>query len=488
MFRLLNSFILLCAMLTVSCGNIEQFAKDINSYGFINLNPIGISIEPSAGSVLPEQYSPVIIRFNTEMEKKETEELLHINSDLGVIRGDKHWSGSDLYFVPTGGWTAGIRYNLSFTGTIRSIDRREIRIENYFSFYALNNNEPPLLLKHFPENCGSIKTNDVIMEFYFSCSMDKPSVESALTIEGITNKSYEWSDEDKILKVVPDKTLSPWSFYKWNLKDSAKSIDGVPLPKAYSASFITCLDQVLPQVTNVYPVLFSDGCWYPVSADIESGLDTGESIALDFNKPMNENALRSLRFEPSLSGRAEFLSEKAVVFIFSHDPEPETECTMIVSGDAKDSEGLKIGADFRINFKVNIPYLNIISIKINDKEIKYNFSAANNIISVTADQAAGRISLSLRFSLPFSVIDKQNIHQKIFLSPFFPGSVDSAALEFVNWISDDLLQMRWEGLSNGSGEIPHYYKITIPGGKSGIILEDGIYIKDGIILYLEAVK
>jgi hypothetical protein len=71
---------------------------------------------------------------------------------------------------------------------------------------------------------------------------------------------------------------------------------------------------------------------------------------------MGESVLRSLRFEPSLVGKAEFLSEKSIVYIFSRDPEPETVYTLTVSGDARDSEGLKTGEDYSLNFIPDIPF------------------------------------------------------------------------------------------------------------------------------------
>jgi len=478
MSRLLNNFlvVLLCVITLASCS-------------FINLKPIGISTEPKKNNaVLPDYFSPVIIKFDTEMKKRDTEGILQISSNLGVINGDKKWSGNNLYFTPESGWTAGIRYNLNLSGTIRSADGREERIEQNIFFYAINKKKPPLLERHSPLNGESVGTKDIVYEFHFTESMNRFSVESAATLDGIGNKTFEWSDNDKTLKIKADKALSPWIYYRWNLKDSAKSVDGVPLAKAYSGYFITDLDHTLPEVTGIYPVLFSDGSWYPTGAEIETGLDTGQGIAVSFNKPMDENVLRSLRFEPSLAGRSEYLSEKSIVYIFSKDPEPETTYTLIISGDTKDSEGLKIGSDVRINFSVNIPYLNILSLSVNNETDLENISKTNNVIPITVSPIKGELSVSIRFSLLFNTEEKQNTPQKIILSPFFPRLLSPVALQYVNWISDDRLSLKWEGLAGGDNEISHYYKITIPGGKNGIVSENGFYLKEDIVLYLEAVK
>ncbi|MCL2184363.1 MAG: hypothetical protein FWB86_00720 [Treponema sp.] len=506
MLRFWNNFLLtqnlfaLCAILFISCG-------------FIDLRPIGISIDffnetaeisndlklfssPSGAPAsnekdyfLPDMYTPVILNFDTAMFKNETEASLQINSDLGAVRGDKFWKSNSLYFVPVSGWTAGIRYTLSFSGTIRSADGREMRVEHFISFYAINKNNPPLLEKHSPSNGDSIGTNDVIMEFYFSDSMERFSVESALTLDGFGNKNFEWLGDDKILKVIIEKPLSPYLFYRWSLKDSAKSKNGIPLVKTYNGYFTTDLDKTFPQVTNVYPVLFSDGSWYPTGSEIETGLQQGQGIAVSFNKTMGENVIRSLRFEPSLTGRTELLSNNSIVYIFTRAPDSEISYTLIVSGDTRDSEGIKIGTDYRITFVPDIPFLNVCSVLFNENIIVDNFDITN-AIPVSVDQATGNLSLSIHFSLPFNNDEKKNVPLKITINPFFPKTLPPIAVEYVNWISNDRLYMRWEGLSPGESgtEISNYYVVTIPGGKNGINCESGIFMKEDITFYLEAVK
>ncbi|WP_461247821.1 Ig-like domain-containing domain [Treponema sp. R6D11] len=475
MFRLWNKILLLLCVIFISCG-------------FMDLRPIGVEIEPdSSDSLLPDAYSPVILKFDTEMQKDDTEGIMQITSDIGSVKGDKHWENNSLYFVPVQGWTAGIRYTLNIFGTIHSVDGREMRIDRFISFYAINKNSPPILESYSPSGGSSIGTKSVVFEFIFSRSMDKHTVESALSIDGIGNKTFEWLDNDKTLKVVPDKSLSPWTMYRWNLKESAKSIDGVPLPKSYSDYFTTDLDQVLPQVTNVYPVLFADGCWYPTGVNLETGLQSGQGIAVSFNKPMGENVLRSLRFEPSLTGRTEMLSENSIVYIFTKDPEPDTTFTLIVSADTRDSEGLKIGSEYRINFSVDIPYLNVLSITAgNDQQIE-SFYTMNNILPVYVDQGTGLITLSIYFSLMFGLEEKLNAPQKITLSPFFPRTLPPSALRYIHWISNDRLFLQWEGLKPGD-DVSHYYKLTIPGGKGGITSDTGIFMKEDLVLYLEAIK
>ena len=469
-----NLLFLLCAILVSSCG-------------FIDLRQIGISVEPNINdSVLPQAYSPVILKFDARMIKSDAENIIQISSDLGAMRGDTYWEENHLYFVPVSGWTPGVRYTLSLMGNIRAADGREMRLSHFVSFYAVNKNSPPLLERHSPAAGASIGTNNVVLEFEFSRSMNRLSVESALNIEGIGNKTFEWSNGDKKLKVIPDRALSPWTMYRWTLRDTGRSEDGVPLPGSFSGYFITDLDQTLPKVTRVFPVLFSGGAWHPTGADIETGLGAGEGIAVEFNKPMGENVLRSLRFEPSLTGRVEFLSEESVVYILTRYPDPQTTYTLTVSSDAKDREGLGIGSDFKINFSPDIPFLKILFFAAGEN-IYSAETMTDNVILIRVDPGTGEFFFSLHFSLLFNLEEKLNAAQRITLSPFFPRTLAPAALQYVNWTSGDRLFMRWEGLAPSENE-PHYYRLTIPGGRGGISSDTGIFMKEDINLYLEAVR
>ena len=471
-----NLCALLCAILFASCG-------------FADLRPLGLGVEPGEmNAILRDHYSPVILKFNSEMIKNEAEGIVQINSDLGATRGDMFWRGNDLYFIPISGWTPGIRYTLSLNGTLRSLDGRELRLDRYVPFYAVNRITPPRLEWHSPSMGASVGVNNVKFEFHFSNSMDRLSVETALILEGIGNKTFEWSSDDKILSVAADKALTPWIVYRWNIKDTAKCTDGVPLPKTYTGYFTTDFDKTLPQVTGIYPVINSNGAWFPTGAEIEKGLEPGNGIAVSFNKPMDENALKSFRFEPSLTGKTEYLSEDSIVYIFTKFPEPETVYTLTISGEAKDVEGLKIGADHKINFIPNIPHLNILSVTVDDEIFIDDFSSFNNVMPVKIDPATGELFFSVRFSMPFSFEEKLNTPQRITLTPFFPRTLSPVSLQYVSWISDDRLYMCWEGLSVTGGEIPNFYKITIPGGKGGISSDAGIYMKGDLIVYLEAVK
>ncbi|MDR0503399.1 MAG: Ig-like domain-containing protein [Treponema sp.] len=484
MSRLLNNFplVMLCVLAFASCDAVD--------FGFFaDFSRIEAAIEPGeSGAVLPEAYSPVTISFNTEVERNGVENIFNIYSETGIVRGDRSWENNVLSFTPSAGWSAGIQYTINFSGMIRALDGRELMAEKFIIFYAINDSSPPVLEYFSPENFSSTGINDVVPEFHFSCPMDRITVESALTISGFGNKTFDWSDDKKILRVIPEKTLTYLASYQWILSENAKSAEGVSLLKDYTGYFTANMELTPPQVDAVYPAIYSNGVWFPTGADIETGLGPEQDIIISFSREMDDNMLRSLRFEPSLTGRTERLDEKRIVYRITKSPEPETRYTLIVSGDAKDRDGIKMDCDYTVNFTPDIPYLNILSFNAGSGAVTEDFRGSGNLFRVYPAPVTGGINMIIRFSFQINDEEKQNTALKISLNVFFPGTLPSAALYDVRWISNDRLQLYWEGLKTGNSGEPYYYKLTIPGGKNGITGGGGLYMKEDIIIFLEAAQ
>ena len=475
MYLLRNRIIgVACTVLFVSCG-------------FIDLRPVEVTISPGKpDTILPEAHSPLRVMFNTEMVKKEAENSLFVTSGTSMVLGDRFWNGTTLVFTPVEQWKAGTRYMLSLSGMARSVDGREIRLDRSVAFYAVNRSAHPKIERHIPADGESVSVKDLCLELRFSMPMNRISVESSISVDGMGDKQFIWSDDDTVLKLIPVRNFSPWTVYRWTLRETAESTDGVPLAKAVSAAFCTDLDRMLPQVSMVSPALQTDGRWIATGGSLEEDFGPGLGIVVEFNKPMADESFRPPRFEPSLAGRIEKLSEKSMVFIPSRDPEPEVSYTLIISGDVKDTEGLKIGHDYRRTFTADIPYLTILS--INDSNGTSVNPHDSQLLPVSISEVdGGLVRFTIRFSLPFTIEEKQKTALAISLSPFFPGNLDPIALRFVTWLSDDLLRMEWESLKPGSSDEPHYYRLSIPGGRSGID-SAGMYLQQNITVFMEAVK
>jgi len=484
---------ILAALVAVSCG-------------LIDLRPIGFSMQPDKpDTVLPSEYSPLRVTFDTAMDRLASESIIKINSDSGSVEGDLAWAGNTLIFTPVAPWTAGTRYSFIVSGMVRSADGRELRLEKHVFFYAINKAPPPLLESFSPidgasagtviSNIENLPAQSPAVELRFSRPMDRFSTESAFTLDGASDKNFNWLDDDTRLIIIPAKNLSPWKIYQWTLKSSAKSRDGVPLAKSVSARFITDLDTELPRVSAVHPAVLSDTGWLVTTAPVETHLGPGQGIAVEFSKPMADNALNSIRFDPSLAGRTERISGTTLVFIPNRDPQPELSYTLIISADTADEGGLKMGEDYRVTFVADIPYLRIISfnadgataLDTSDVATEKSGGDLNNgaALAVAVDPVGDVLRFTIHFSLPFESEAKRNIPRSVTLSPFFPSTLAPTALRYVTWIGDDRLRMEWEGVKPGSTAEPHFYRLAISGGRGGID-SGGMYLRENQFLILEA--
>jgi hypothetical protein len=467
------------------------------SCGFMDLRPVTVSTIPGGmNEVLPGEYSPVVVKFDTGMMKADAQGAVLVKSGDGSVEGDFFWEGNALFFIPAAGWKPGTRYSLSLSGTIYARDGRELRLDRYIPFYALSRSAPPVVEFFSPADGASVavKAGDAcIVELRFSRPMDRTRTETAFTMEGMGDRSFEWDDDDCLLKIRGKKILAPWTTYRWTLGAGAQSRDGVPLAKTVSSQFCTDEDRLFPQALRVFPAIRSGSRWLPAGGDMEGGLGPGQGIIIEFNKPMGENLFRLIRFDPSLPGRTEKISESAAVFIPDRDPEPETVYMLIIPGDVQDAGGLRMGVDYIQVFKTDIPFLRIISFTADGvPALEPEDSSRDGMggpLAAPVDLAGGgALRYTIRFSLPFTEEAKKDAALRITLSPFFPGILAPIALRSVTWLSDDRLRMEWEGIQPGAAGEPHYYKLDIPGGKGGINSGGGMYLRENQFLYLEAVN
>jgi hypothetical protein len=466
--------------------------------GFMDLRPISVSTSPDGiNGVLPGEYSPVMVKFDTVMVKADAEGAVLVNSGDGSVEGEFSWEGNVLFFVPLAGWKPGTRYGLSLSGIVYSQDGRELRLDRYIPFYALSRSAPPVVDFFSPADGASVEPGaggTCVVELRFSLPMDKTSTETAFTMEGLGERSFVWDEDDCLLRISGEKALTPWTTYRWTLDTKAQSRGGVPLAKSVSAQFCTDVDRLFPQVRQVFPAIRSGSHWLPAGEDMDAGLGPAQGIVIEFNKPMGENFFRSIRFEPSLSGRTEKISESAAAFIPDRDPEPETVYTLIIPADVRDTEGLRMGADYKRIFKADIPFLRIISFTADgvpplEPEFPGEAGKIGGPLAVPVYLAGGgALRYTIRFSLPFTAEAKKDTALRITLSPFFPGTLAPIALRSVTWLSDDRLRMDWEGIEPGTAGEAHYYKFHIPGGKGGISNGGGMYLPEDKFLYLEAVN
>jgi hypothetical protein len=457
---------------------------------FINLEPIGFSTYPGGdNTVLETETTALSVRFDTAMDHLETQKALSAGSAGGAFRGDMFWRGDTLYFQPLEPWLPGVRYSLSLEGTIYALDGREDRVSKHVPFYAVTREAAPYGIGFSPEEGASVgvgSAEGAFVRIVFSRPMDRQSTADAFSLEGVSEKELRWFEDDTVMEAHPKNSLAPWTVYRWTLSDKARSRGGVPLGKGMNGSFVTDADRVLPRVTEVYPLIRggpeSGSWWIKTGAAPENGLGHDQALGIEFNKPMDESVLRSLRFDPPLPGRTELWTPSVVVFIPDRDPEPERIYTLYVSKDTKDAGGLAMAAEFSFSFTVDIPYLRVISLDSGRGNVS---PVQNGSYPAEAILPEGILTLALGFSHILEGPAQSAAVLSLRLEPYFPGTLAPVSLRSVRWWSGDTLIIQWEGIEPGLPPERHYYRLVLPGGRSGISDGKGSYLKEDLIFFIE---
>jgi hypothetical protein len=439
------------------------------------------------------------------MKEIESQEVLSVSSPGQQVEGDLRWEGNALSFTPLEGWKAGRRYLLALSGQVYAADGRVLRLAEYIPFYAMSRAALPRVLSFSPPDGASVGVSPetgLSLTLNFSEPMDRRSTEKGFSLEGVTDPEFRWEDDDRLLRVLPSRRLSPWSVYRWTLED-ALSREGAPLAKSLSARLVTGADRLIPRVTEVFPMIPSGPPdageeagnaaivpWSGTGAGLEQGLGSGQGIGVCFNKPMDRESLsRAVRIEPSLPGRTEVLTESLLVFVPDRDGEGETVYTLVVSADTRDRSGLTLGEDHTVFFTPDIPFLEITGISLNGISLPLGGEDPLQCRIPLEDSYKELLEISLHFSLPFSREAAVEAALGISLEPWFPGILGPVSLKSAVWsLSEDAFEMEWEGLTPGENREPHYYRLSIPGGKNGVTNGRGSTMKESRIIYIEAAK
>ncbi|GHV23351.1 hypothetical protein FACS189494_11270 [Spirochaetia bacterium] len=480
---------------------LNIFVLFLSSCEFIDLRPINIKINPDIpNSVLPDYKTPVSVSFDTEMDRKSVEQIFSVVYSKGKVQGDLKWYNNTLLFFPAAGWIPGVRYYLSITGSVISANGREYNQTITMPFFAVNNNPSPYIIDYFPKEGASVgvsRESGGNLHLVFSKPMEVYSTQDAVTIDGFNSKEYEWNEAKTELEIFSNEPLNAWAACRWTVSDKAFSTDGVPLDKQVSGSFFTNIDSITPTVEKVFQMIRIEKAdvgytWIKTGLNIdEAGLGANQAIGVQFSKPMdNKTVLNCMQFEPSLTGITEQIQNNLIIFTPNKFPETGTTYRLKISGDTKDTFGLKINSDYVVYFQSDIPYLDVIqmsligvnNIQINQSEVQGNISK-----KIKISKATGELKLILDFSLPIeNVTTRSEIVSLIKLDTFFPNGLSPIAMLNADWLSSTKLLLEWNGLSAGTDAEPHYYKLYVSGGTTGISNDNGSYLKENINLYLEA--
>ncbi|MDR0550758.1 MAG: hypothetical protein LBG72_01935 [Spirochaetaceae bacterium] len=479
-------------------GGLIAYSGLFISCGLIDYRPVEITTSPDKPDVILDNDTPEIyIKFNTPVNRIDAENILKITGGGAAVEGDVRWEENTLYWTPAAPLSPGIRYMLLFSGTVNALDGRDERVDITVPFFVLNSQKAPYLAAFSPED-GALTDNhgpEVKLRLVFSEEMNRKSVEENTSIDGQKNLVFTWIDNNTV-DVYSKDTYTAFALYKWQVSEKARSIFGVPLAKKTGASFIVGKDTTPPRVKYVYAAKLyevnpGEYKWQDMGLLSQTGLAKDCAVGIRFTKNMEGAAARnSIRFSPSLPGRAEQISGNTYIYIPDKQPEPEAAYTITVSRDAVCTSGIKLPEDYTSQFCVSIPYLSMLSLELRS-------GASETVISQDDIQNGAAYQIAARAGMDFQIVinwsemwtegAKINAAASVNLQPVFPAGLASVSLVRAKWRTQDKLELIWSGMESAAPGTQKFYKLSVSGGGSGIANGAGSYLKDTMVFYIEVI-
>jgi hypothetical protein len=149
-------------------------------------------------------------------------------------------------------------------------------------------------------------------------------------------------------------------------------------------------------------------------------------------------------------------------------------------------------ADYRLVFRPDIPVLALYSISFEGKKETIRWNKIKGPLKIPVHSAGdGKAACTIRFNLSFSEEARRAAPFRISLEPWLPRGLPLPRIKTLSWLGNDSLRIEWLGLEAGKNGEQCFYRLKIPGGRSGIVSgtgPDAPWLPEDHILFLEAVE
>jgi hypothetical protein len=441
------------------------------------------------------------VRFGQEMHTLDAENAVSVKSINGFSEVNKSWDGNTLCLSPVKAWTPGLVYTVSVSGLLRTKDGREDNIEKRLSFVWGAISNIPFVSSFYPRNgekTGVSPEDGAFVRLYFSKEMDALSVEEAFVLGGFQEKEFVWTERNTVVEIRNKKNIEPFTKFSWTLKTSANSHEGFNLAREVAAEWTSDKDAERPAVLRAAPVMKTDlslltGEWIETGNTMEEGPGFGEGIKLVFSKRMDNASVRScVRFEPSVAGRVEIVNAKEIVFVPERGFSTDVFYTMTVSGETKDEYGIRMGEDYKACFTPDIAYLEAVFINVSNNLPGADASSEDikpfETAEINVRDHQSEITVQIEFSVPFTSENQLDCLDRMKLVKVFPNDapIPSIKSEECSAVGNRVFKAVWSGFYDVyTHNHPHFYKLTIPGGSSGITNGNGAFLQEDIVLFIK---
>jgi hypothetical protein len=444
-----NSWLAICVLALSGCALVDLERLELENY-------------PSGREELVPASGALWVRFPEEPRRESAEKLLSVSSPSGVVAGDLRWEGRTLLFDPEPDLDPGVRYLLSYSGTVSFRGGRHMDANVAVPFYAGSMSPRPVLLSADPPD-GAFVATFTTLRFEFSKAMDALKFERLFKIEPSTEFDATWDSDSQIVTVAPKEGWRNLATYAWTLPEDLPSDDGVAMGCAREGSFRVQEDATAPTVVSLQPAMKGD--YSPLPPPL-SAARADDAILVRFSEDVDADSLASaFSLSPRLSGSLRRLAPATYVYVPEGRFAAGQRYVLKIGTELEDLAGNKMALPYEEIFSPNVPFQRLLFLRAIAPEPAREWSSFNRPVAEPIELGmGGTLSLELSFELPYAPSARGELPLRITFEGFFPSTAADPSLVSALWPDARTLVLSYAGLAAGAAGAPNHYRFTVPGG------------------------
>ena len=462
-----------CALLAFA---VLAFTVLLASCGFIALEQLRVTTHPSGRNQVIGREEKITLAFSVRPERNDAESLVRISTPDGICALDFAWEGDVLCLLPVRPLPAGERLVLSFSGTLSAADGREFQTAIEVPFFVETDAPQPRLAAYSPaDGAGAGTTTELVLTF--SEPIDAQSFAAGFVLSPSSEYETAWSADGKEVTLRPKGRWDTLALYTWEVAETVKDARGVRLGIRSSGSFLVQEDALPPSILALRPAVPNgDGSFTVVEQALDGNLRARDCILLSFSEDVAiETLRRSFSLDPSVRGH--LARERAGEFLFVPEEAYRmgTVHHLVVSADVEDLAGNRLAHECSCWFTPDIPPQAVLSVSANGGPAVDLGSLEPADIALTVEK---EIVFAVDFAQPFGIGSRADVPFALRCEALFPSSILDPALKSATWTSEASVSLTFAGFTPSAGQELHYYRLTFPGGPTGIVNDDGSYLEE----------
>jgi len=482
-----------------------------------NINTLEVEwCTPANGAVGVNKETDVEVQFSSDVNHSDVEEMFILECAEKRISGKFSWvSGKRFVFTPDTVLEKNGRYMITLLREIRDKEGNTMAYSFLSDFYIGDDFVNPEIVSSYPQyNSGTTLDvaidRDIIIDF--SRSMNRQKTQAAFSISPEVAGYFVWSEStpalaDSRLEYRLTEKMDYGRVYRLKVNEYAEDSTGNRTGYEYCVNFLTGNDTVPPAIDVIEYndcVPGTDNVIYP--GTVRHGVSRRGPITIRFTEPMNRQSVeKAVTIRPSAQGTFDWHSDSRVDFIPFESFEPETLYSFSIDASCRDINGLHMRSAYAVQFKTDA--LDSLFVRIGKVSGSYNNSVYTDLrrswpASIEmgpADNTSYYIRIEFMSSIDPELparMEKYSVFDNIIIETFQAADGNTndlhspAVISDISWLagSDNTVIIKIGGMTNRAISPSALYRMTLAGGKSGVVDRSGNYMKEDFVIEFREVQ